>query len=582
MLTTSSTTNKRPSPTPNPSFEGRKTKKPKTSQTTKTNEEEGVLPVKKAKNRPEVKQDKPYLRPLPPDLCLYNELKDALDKLGGEGEAGEGTRVWWIRNKDLRLHDNHALSLATRISKNGCSGGLIALYIISPSDYKAHDRSPRRIDFMLRNLSSLREDLHALKVPLVVKTVEMREDVPTKVVEWCEQWTGTGLYGNIEHEVDELRRDIRVLKIAKKKLPNLQVKFVDDHCAIAPLTLLTKQGKPYTVYSPWYRSYISALDNDPSMLDPYPEPKENADNSLMPLDTGVPDSVDGWQLEKKEMEHFKALWPAGEEEAWRRLDNFVKEKVGGYEESRDRTDMEAGSKLSTYISSGVVSIRQCLKAAMKANGGKLPHGHGDGGAEKWFSELAWRDFYQHILAAYPRVSMGRAFQEKYDHVIWEDDEEADEGLRRWKEGKVGYPLVDAAMRMLASEGWMHNRLRMNVAMFLSKDMMIDWREGEKWFMQNLIDGDLGSNNGGWQWSASTGCDPQPYFRIFNPLLQSEKFDPEGNFIRRWIPELKNVKGKAIHDPFHRMDKDAFRKTGYAEPWVEHKVGRERALARFKE
>lgn len=204
---------------------------------------------------------------------------------------------------------------------------------------------------------------------------------------------------------------------------------------------------------------------------------------------------------------------------------------------------------------------------------------GPDGVGRFVGEIAWRDFYQHVMCAWPRVSMGRNFNEKYNDVVWEPSEE---NLQRWKDGKTGFPIVDAAMRAMKVEGYMHNRCRMIVAMFLTKDLLIDWREGEKYFSQQLIDCDLGANNGGWQWSASTGTDPQPYFRVFNPTAQSEKCDPDGKYIRHWVPELKNVKGsKAIHEPSSQFSAKELEKMGYCAPMVHHAKARVKAIARFK-
>ncbi|MEO1513280.1 MAG: FAD-binding domain-containing protein, partial [Planctomycetota bacterium] len=226
-----------------------------------------------------------------------------------------------------------------------------------------------------------------------------------------------------------------------------------------------------------------------------------------------------------------------------------------------------------YLAHGVISPRQCVEAALGVNQGRIDSG--DPGVIGWIEELIWREFYQHVIAAFPRVCKGRAFRTDMDRVEWSHDQ----GLfDAWREGRTGYPIVDAAMRQLAQTGWMHNRLRMIVAMFLTKDLMIDWRWGERHFMNRLVDGDFASNNGGWQWSASTGTDAQPYFRIFNPTTQGEKFDRDGEFIRRFVPELSELPGKAIHDP---SSAGLFGELDYPDPIVDHRAARETTLARFK-
>jgi len=229
--------------------------------------------------------------------------------------------------------------------------------------------------------------------------------------------------------------------------------------------------------------------------------------------------------------------------------------------------------VSPYLAAGVLSPRQCLAAALEVNNNRVDSGHA--GVVCWIEELIWREFYQHVLVGFPRVSKGRAFRPEIDRVDWSHDEHA---FQRWTSGQTGYPIVDAAMRQLALTGWMHNRLRMIVAMFLTKDLMIDWRWGERHFMNLLVDGDLGSNNGGWQWSASTGTDAQPYFRIFNPTTQGQKFDKNGEFIRKFCPELGSLSGKALHEP---LTAGLFGQLGYPEPMVDHKEARARALKVFE-
>ena len=273
-----------------------------------------------------------------------------------------------------------------------------------------------------------------------------------------------------------------------------------------------------------------------------------------------------------------------------------------------------------YLAAGIISIRACLRAILSASpNGKLPMTR-DTGLGSWTQELCFRDFYQHVMVAWPRVSMGRNFLLALEEVQWDADPDS-EKLKAWVEGKTGFPFIDAGMRQMAKQGWMHNRVRMAVASFLVKDLMLNWKEGERIFSKLLIDGDLGSNNGGWQWSASTGtgeraflcsdllCDvlltslcsadpqvyidnvasftraesfcPQPYFRIFNPTNQSEKFDASGDYIRYFVPELRKVKGKAIHDPHKHLTISEFKATGYPKPIVDHAKARKKAIVRFK-
>jgi deoxyribodipyrimidine photo-lyase len=268
---------------------------------------------------------------------------------------------------------------------------------------------------------------------------------------------------------------------------------------------------------------------------------------------------------------IRALWPAGESAAGARLDAFADGVIDAYRDERDFPSLPATSCLSPYLAAGVLSAGQALRAALAANQGELESGKA--GAATWINELLWREFYQHLLAACPALSMHQPMKPETAAVPWRD---APDDLRAWQQGRTGLPIVDAAMRQLLALGWMHNRLRMVTAMFLTKNLLIDWRLGEAWFMAHLVDGDLAANNGGWQWSASTGADSVPYFRVFNPLSQSRKFDPRGVFLREWLPELAHLDDNAIHDP-SPMERAA---AGYPAPIVDLPQSRLRALEAF--
>jgi len=259
------------------------------------------------------------------------------------------------------------------------------------------------------------------------------------------------------------------------------------------------------------------------------------------------------------------LFPAGEKEALRRLRQFIHQPVKDYHEARNRMDLDGTSALSPYFRFGMVSLRQAAAAVQHLK---------EQGAQTWLNELIWREFYVQILYHFPRVKRG-AFNPAFANIAWRNEPAEFEA---WKMGQTGVPIVDAAMRQLKETGWMHNRARMIVASFLVKDLLIDWRWGEAWFMENLLDGDLAANNGGWQWSAGTGTDAAPYFRVFNPVLQSEKFDPAGVYIRKWIPELRGVDSKQIHAPWQFGVKAA----GYPQfPIVDRSIVKERTLQAYK-
>jgi len=534
------------------------------------------------------------------------QLTTALEEQG-KRKDGKGNVIYWMRMRDLRVEDNHALHVASYLAKEN-KAHLIALHIISPGDYAAHDRSPRRIDFVLRNLEMLKKQLDKLNIPLhvVMHDKDKRKEVPAKVLALCKELGASDLVGNIEHEVDELWRDIAVVKGAKKA--EVHAQFVEDTYVVPPGAVKTNEDKPYSVFSPWNRKWTEHIHQNPDLLDEHDAPSANdksarSDAKLKALFDGkIPSSVAGFEC--SDSDYMTKIWPAGHEAAERVLELFIKgkggvtgvhevdatgkdqpmseanakdSKIARYGTARNLMSEHGTSRLSPYLAAGIISARACLRATRAVTKGKLQVGR-DSGPAMWATEVAFRDFYGHVMSAWPRVCMGRNYLAKYEPVVWEDDEKM---LKAWQEGRTGYPIVDAAVRQGAKQGYMHNRGRMIVAMFLTKHLMQDWRLGEQWFMRNFIDGDLGSNNGGWQWSASTGTDPQPYFRIFNPISQSEKSDPDGEYIRHWLPELKGVKGKAIHAPFERLSKAEFEKLGYPKPIVEHKEARERALRRFK-
>ncbi|KAI5479988.1 hypothetical protein MNV49_002278 [Pseudohyphozyma bogoriensis] len=543
---------------------------------------------------------------------LYNRLAELEGTKAAQVDK-DGVVVHWMRNKDLRITDNRGLALASRLAQDH-SVPLVVLHVFSPSDYTAHDRSPRRIDFQIRQLHLLQPALAKLNVPLFTVTWEEREEIPKKVVKLMEEWKAVALVGNLEYEVDELGRDTeiveRVAEARKKGKGGWKgdVRFEKDFVIVPPGEIVTGAGKPYSVFSPWYNNWVNTISKDPGLylddagtLDANPTSAKSHVVLKKLLEHKIPKFIEGWKLSSEDQKTMEHLWQVGVENQQimeRFLSAKLREqafqhpplhpghekvplkdaKIGVYKNGRNRVDMDGTSHISAYLATGMISPRQCLRATMELTGGKLRTDKMSDGVGMWVSEVAWRDFYQHVLAAWPRVCRTRPFNLNYDDIVWE---ESDEHLQAWKDGKTGFPIVDAAMRALKTQGYMHNRCRMIVAMFLTKDLMLDWRLGEKWFMQNLIDGDFGSNNGGWQWSASTGCDPQPYFRVFNPTAQSEKSDVSGDYIRHWVPELKKLKGKVIHDPSSHLSEKEFEKLGYPKPIVDHSKARVRAIARYK-
>lgn len=489
-----------------------------------------------------------------------------------------GAVIHWFKS-DLRINDNKALSMASEKAKSK-GVPLICMYLISPQDYRAHLTAAVRVDFTLRNLESLKHSLGELDIPLYVETVEKRKQLPARVIELCHQWDAKHIFCNMEYEVDELRRETSLTRNCLDE--GISFNVLHDTCVVEPGPLKTAAGGQVSVYSPWHRKWCKYIADHPAVLKEFPAPPKNPKSARQKLkslfDVPIPQAPKDKALTKEERERYSNLWPVGEEEAHARLQKFIKERIKNYHTNRNLPAGEHTSVLSPHLAVGTLAARTAVREALKACGRKAPTDDRNNGYTMWIAEIAWRDFYRHVLCAWPYICMNVPFKPEYNNIEWEYNQDH---FKAWTEGKTGFPIIDAAMRQVHHMAYMHNRVRMNVASFLAKDLMIDWRMGERWFMEHLIDGDFASNNGGWGFSASCGVDPQPYFRIFNPWLQSEKFDESGEYIRRWVPELKDVKGKAIHDPYGRGAEAIAKKNGYPQPIVNHKESRERALARYK-
>ena len=464
----------------------------------------------------------------------------------------------WLRS-DLRVHDNTALSAAME------QGPTLAVYMISPGQWQSHDDAPCKVDFWLRNLRELSKALAALNVPLLIVHADTWSQAPKALLGLCQQHGIDGVHVNDEYGINETKRDCDV----EKALDGAGVLFHRhlDQLFFQPGSVLTKSGGYFKVFTQFRKVCYARLHYSMPALVALPR----AQQKLSVKSDAVPDAVKGFAAST---DSLRSLWPAGEDEARDRLQSFTDEQVHYYDQERDFPAKPGTSQLSAYLAAGVISPRQCLHSALRSNNGEFETGNS--GSVTWINELLWREFYKHVLVGFPRVSRHRAFRPETEALKWRN---SPEDLEAWQQGRTGLPIVDAAMRQLLETGWMHNRLRMISAMFLTKNLLIDWREGERFFMQHLIDGDLASNNGGWQWSSSTGTDASPYFRIFNPQSQSERFDPEGRFIKQWVPELAELNKRDIHNPAALGG--LFSAEGYPAPIVDLKASRERALQAFK-
>ncbi|MBT2373591.1 deoxyribodipyrimidine photo-lyase [Pseudomonas fluorescens] len=464
----------------------------------------------------------------------------------------------WLRS-DLRLHDNTALAAAAE------RGPTVAVYLITPEQWQAHDDAPCKVDFWLRNLSRLSRALGDLNVPLLIRHAATWDQAPQALAQLCRELSIEAVHVNNEYGIHESRRDAAVANALEAE--NVSFHRYLDQLLFQPGSILTKTGTYFQVFSQFRKVCYTRLHA--ALPRRVATPKAQAE--LAVKSDLIPEHISGFATPSKSL---RALWPAGEDEAQRRLEQFADEQISDYKNERDFPAKPGTSQLSAYLAAGVISPRQCLHAALQSNQGEFESG--DIGTITWINELLWREFYKHILVGYPRVSRHRAFRPETEAVAWRN---APEDLAAWQEARTGLPIIDAAMRQLQETGWMHNRLRMVVAMFLTKNLLIDWREGERFFMRHLIDGDLAANNGGWQWSASTGTDSAPYFRIFSPLSQSEKFDEDGRFIKHWLPQLATLNKKEVHNPAALGD--LFGVADYPRPMVDLKKSRDRALAAFR-
>jgi deoxyribodipyrimidine photo-lyase len=384
-------------------------------------------------------------------------------------------------------------------------------------------------------------------------------------VDVCRQYSIEHVHCNAEYGFNERQRDAAVQQCLQQH--NIGFSSYLDQLLFEPGTITSKSGGYFKVFGQFKKVCQQRLYEQLPPVLPAPEPQA----ALAIQSDPVPEHIDGFQPVDP---HIVQCWPAGETQGWQRLDEFADDAITDYARQRDFPALSGTSQISPYLTAGIVSIRQCLHAALKAADGEL-FGPNEG-INTWISQLLWREFYQHILVGFSQVSRHQPFKAQTKKLPWRH---APDDLARWQQGQTGFPIIDAAMRQLQQTGWMHNRLRMIVAMFLSKNLLIDWRLGEQWFMQHLIDGDLAANNGGWQWSASTGTDSVPYFRIFNPITQSQKIDPDGQFIRRWLPELAHLDNKSIHAPHlsRNVSPDAL---DYPAPMVDLATSRDRAIAAF--
>ncbi|GGD12414.1 deoxyribodipyrimidine photo-lyase [Pyruvatibacter mobilis] len=470
--------------------------------------------------------------------------------------------IFWFR-QDLRIADNPALSAAAGTEKE-----VICLYILDDETPGEWAMGGAGCWFLHHALDSLDKDLKGLGSKLVLRAGNATEVLP----DFADEISATAVFWNRLYEPYAIKRD-KALKACLRER-DIEVESSNASLLFEPWTVETKSGGPYRVFSPFWRA---CMRDCPSPDEPIKAPK----SLKTPKQHPRTEKLDDWGLLPTKPDWakgFAEIWTPGEQGAKDRLAWFLDEAAADYKDKRDRPGVRATSGLSPHLHFGDIGPRQIYHAA-RAQAEKQ-----DGTAksiEKFIAELGWREFSHHLLYHFPSLPTDN-YQEKFDDFPWRDN---DDDLKRWQEGQTGYPMVDAGMRELWQTGWMHNRVRMIVASFLVKHLMIHWRHGETWFWDTLVDADLANNSASWQWVAGSGADAAPYFRIFNPITQGEKFDPDGDYVRRYVPELANLPNKYLFSPWTAPD-DVLKEAGvtlgqdYPEPIVDHSAARDRALGGY--
>ncbi|CDO93422.1 unnamed protein product [Kluyveromyces dobzhanskii CBS 2104] len=522
---------------------------------------------------------------------IYSSAKKEMKKEGYQKV------VHWFRG-DLRVHDNTGLAFALNHSSNG---PVEALYTINEHDWIAHMESGWKLKFQLDAVESLSQELAKIGVRLHVKqfnptspclsnshqfaewfanTVEeiAGDEEPTQKRQKKEtnQDGGSGVpntlvTANVQYEVDELYRDVKIadLQAQDNSTKKFTFQLFHDQCVVVPGTLKTGKGSQYTIFTPWYKKWVSFLEDtqkdEATICSEASIPRSCSKETCLepePIEYRLPDKFTSY-IPQSPLDTPKA----DEATAMQTLQQFLAKRAAKYNDEKDLLELTGTSLLSCYVTSGVISTRTIVQHAYLANNKRLMNKDikKNNSLETYIKEVAWRDFYKHVITYWPFLSMDLPFKFETLDIRWENDVDQ---FEKWCYGKTGFPIVDAIMQKMLHTGYINNRSRMITASFLAKNLLVDWRWGERWFRKHLIDYDVASNVGGWGFCASTGVDCQPYFRVFNMTLQSQKYDPDGKFIKHWL-KLDRATKKGIHEP----GPDAI---------VDLKHSRERALERFRE
>jgi len=529
---------------------------------------------------------------------------------------------------DLRINDNTSLQkmFSDSILINAKP---IGLYIISTKFWNSHQESAYKIKFTIDCLKELRKSLEKLNIPLSIIFYDENTDTNStnggdNFTSWLEsllisKFKTKSLYFNFNYEYDEFNRDINLILNNK----NLNIKAFHDQCVISPMKLPTNKGTQYSVFSPWFKKWVSYLDENPiSLQNDYNNNHIFTKwdwNSSLPNTTTTTESIDLYDeliTNNEEISsNFKLnslyeigvtdssisktlnFYKPGEINANNLFNNWLNSQnnnnILSYQSRKDFPCERSTSRLSAYITQGCISTRyivlKCLQLEEKLgnNGNNRNNRNGNNSIKTFIREIAWRDFYRHVVINWPFLMIFVPFNFSLNNLNWDNSNDY-MNFKKWCLGETGIPIVDASMKQLLNEGYLNNRCRMIVSSFLSKDLSIDWRMGERWFYNHLIDGDFISNLNGWGFTSSTGINPQPWFRIFNVFIQSEKFDPNGKFIKKWLPQLSKIDSNLIHQPYNNkssnLNDDEISKltNNYPKPIIDREKARNDTLNRFRE
>ena len=467
----------------------------------------------------------------------------------------------WFR-RDLRSFDHAALHHALRRSR-----AVHCVFIYDDAILAGLPRADRRVEFIHDCIAALADDLQRLGGQLIVRHAQAVDAIPRLARELGVD----AVFANHDYEPQAILRDAAVA--AALRADGREWFSFKDQVILEKNEVLSLSGQPYSVYTPYKNAWLKKLQADASPLAPFAiEPHAG---QLAPARPESPlPTLAELGFEKTNLSQLNI--PVGMAGAAALFEDFLS-RIANYGTARDFPAIKGPSYLSIHLRFGTLSLRHLVRSVLQL----MANGAGGAGAPVWLNELVWREFYQMILFHHPHV-VERAFKPAFDAIEWDSGPQADAAFAAWCQGRTGYPLVDAAMAQLNQSGYMHNRLRMVTACFLIKDLGLDWRRGEAYFATHLNDFELASNNGGWQWAASSGCDAQPWFRIFNPVTQSEKFDAAGKFIRRYLPQLKALGDKDIHAPWlvpERLSPIVLGRD-YPQPIVQHEAARKETLARY--